>query len=92
MANGKGKDRLITKLMTEFEGNGLTVKQSTADADWLIASTAVDTAVVATGTDLLVMVTQAMPDMDLYMLSGRNPLQVCFIVIFRKLFIASNNT
>ena len=70
--------------MGKFEAKGVHVKQSTADADWLIVSTAMDTAkaekvpivVVGTDTDLLVMlVAQATRDMDLHMLFGRNALQ-----------------
>ena len=85
LGNGKNKDRLIKKLMEKFEDKELTVKQSTADADWLIVSTAMEAAqthnilivVVGTDTDLLVMmVAQASPDIDLYMLCGWNPMQI----------------
>jgi len=77
----KNKDRLITNLMTKFHSLGLTIKQSIADADWLIVSTAMSVAgsenspvvVVGTDTDLLVMmIAQATPIMDLYMLFGQN--------------------
>ena len=85
LGNATNKDRLIKKLMLKFEAKGMCVKQSTGDADWLIVSTAMDTAeaenapvvVVGTDTDLLVMlVAQATAEMDLHMLFGRNPLQV----------------
>ena len=69
-----------------WEAKGVTVKQSIADADWLIISTAMDTGrlendvpVVAVGayTDLLVMlVGQATTDMDVYMLFCRIPWQM----------------
>jgi hypothetical protein len=84
-SNAKNKDRLIKKLMEKFESKGLTVKQSNADADWLIVSVAMDVAqtanapvvVVANDTDLLVMmVGQATSSMDLHMLFGRNPLNL----------------
>ena len=72
--------------MGKLEAKGVTVKQSIADADWLIISTAMDTGrlendvpVVAVGayTDLLVMlVGQATTDMDVYMLFCRIPWQM----------------
>ena len=79
--------------MLKFEAKGMCVKQSTGDADWLIVSTAMDTAeaenapvvVVGTDTDLLVMlVAQATAEMDLHMLFGRNPLQCTLQVKFRQ--------
>lgn len=91
LGNGRNKDRLIQKLKEKFEAVGIIVKQSVADADWLIASTAMITStaidgaptqnspvvVVGTDTDLLVMmVAQATPNMNLHMLCGRNPLHV----------------
>ena len=40
LANTENNARLITKLMEKLEDTGFSVRQSTADADWLIASIA----------------------------------------------------
>ncbi len=95
LANSENKARLIEKLMEHFQIRGLNVKQSIADADYLIVSTAMCTAqtkclpvvVVATDTDLLVMlVSQATSDMDIYMLYGRQPLLLYYIAEIQTSF------
>lgn len=42
LGNTKNKARLITKLMEKFEENGISVKQSNANADFLIVATALE--------------------------------------------------
>lgn len=84
LANGHNKERLIEMLSDLLNQAGVQVKQAQADADALIVSTALSLAesgkpvvVVGTDTDLLVMlVAQATPNMDLYMLCCKNPTTV----------------
>lgn len=81
LANSNNKKSLIDMLSSMMTQSGIAVKQASADADALIVSTALSLAesgepvvVVATDTDLLVMlVNQASSDMDLYMLCCMNP-------------------
>ena len=79
LANRQNKARLIAKLMTVLTTAGIAGRQSTADADFLICTTAIEIAsttespvvVVGTDTDLLVMlVDKALP--NLYMLYARH--------------------
>ena len=82
LANRNNKSRLIEHLISQFQGNGVLCKQHHADADHLIVSTAMAEAskesrpvvVVGTDTDLLVMlVAQAMQDMEMHMLCQTEP-------------------
>ena len=81
LANNHNKERLIEMLSGLLNQAGIQVKQAQADADALIVSTALSLAapgkpvvVVGTDTDLLVMlVTLATTNMDLYMLCCKNP-------------------
>ena len=81
LANNHNKEHLIDMLIDLLNQADIQVKQAQADADALIVSTALSLAVsgktvvvVGTDTDLLVMmVSQAITNMDLYMLCCKNP-------------------
>lgn len=83
LGNVHNKKQLISALTDILQEEGLQVEQAKADADSLIVSTAIQTAkkntgrpvvVVGTDTDFLVMlVAQATPELDLYMLCSHKP-------------------
>ncbi|KAK3894781.1 hypothetical protein Pcinc_001503 [Petrolisthes cinctipes] len=81
LANNHNNERLIEMLSGLLNEAGIQMKQAQADTDALIVSTALSltasgkpVVVVGTDTDLLVMlVTLATVNMDLYMLCCKNP-------------------
>ena len=85
LANSKNKSRLIEKLILELQNEGIQTDQHDADADPLIVSTALNLSqldssaviVVGTDTDLLVMLLSlALPESNIYFLCHRNPLHL----------------
>ena len=81
LSNDGNKTRLISMLVQKFNDKFIKTRQAAADADRLIVETALSktgysqpVVVIGTDTDLLVMlISLAPPDCDMYMLCSTNP-------------------
>ena len=92
LSNDGNKTRLISMLVQKFNDKFIKTRQAAADADQLIVETALSKSgyfhpvvVIGTDTDLLVMlISLAPPDCDMYMLCSTNPIALYNITLIQN--------
>lgn len=92
LSNDGNKTRLISMLVQKFNDKFIKTRQAAADADRLIVQTALSESgyshpvvVIGTDTDLLVMlISLAPPDCDMYMLCSTNPIALYNITLIQN--------
>jgi len=92
LSNDGNKTRLISMIVQKFNDQFIKTRQAAADADRLIVETALSKSgyshpvvVIGTDTDLLVMlISLAPPDCDMYMLCSTNPIALYNITLIQN--------
>jgi hypothetical protein len=100
LSNDGNKTRLISMLVHKFNDKFIRTRQAAADADRLIVETALSESgqsrpvvVIGTDTDLLVMlISLAPPDCDMYMLCSTNPIALYNITLIQNAVGNKKNT